>query len=257
MPPKMGPSAPVTSTISGRASRGPVPVAMSGTSPRQGPQRETPSTPISPTSDTLLLRHRLTGTAVQLSWELRTGRGRRTTSTQVHFGQLEVLECLWPRDTSEPEYTEVRTKSRCARRSLQLPADVEAQPDFGLLCPVPGPQLPQQPRFPGLSSALCPPASYTDSPQGVQGNPPHPLAVSRLSASVSTSLLPASASTACARAQPERTSPSGSPRGLGPVQGILCARLPLPWLIWANPGGSPNIGRLLLNKHGHPSQAAC
>lgn len=174
MPPKMGPSAPVTSTISGRASRGPVPVAMSGTSPRQGPQRETPSTPISPTSDTLLLRHRLTGTAVQLSWELRTGRGRRTTSTQVHFGQLEVLECLWPRDTSEPEYTEVRTESRCAQRSLQLPAGLEAQPDFGLLCPVTGPQLPQQPRFPGLSSALCPPASYTDSPPGVQGNPPHP-----------------------------------------------------------------------------------
>ncbi|XP_027973733.1 autophagy-related protein 2 homolog A isoform X1 [Eumetopias jubatus] len=50
---------------------------------------------------------RLTGTAVQLSWELRTGRGRRTTSTQVHFGQLEVLECLWPRDTSEAEYTEI------------------------------------------------------------------------------------------------------------------------------------------------------
>ncbi|XP_077718436.1 autophagy-related protein 2 homolog A isoform X2 [Canis aureus] len=50
---------------------------------------------------------RLTGTAVQLSWELRTGRGRRTTSTQVHFGQLEVLECLWPRGTSEPEYTEI------------------------------------------------------------------------------------------------------------------------------------------------------
>ncbi|XP_039100718.1 autophagy-related protein 2 homolog A isoform X1 [Hyaena hyaena] len=50
---------------------------------------------------------RLTGTAVQLSWELRTGRGRRTTSTQVRFGQLEVLECLWPRGTSEPEYTEI------------------------------------------------------------------------------------------------------------------------------------------------------
>uniref|UniRef100_A0A8C4MG60 Autophagy related 2A n=1 Tax=Equus asinus asinus TaxID=83772 RepID=A0A8C4MG60_EQUAS len=50
---------------------------------------------------------RLTGAAVQLSWELRTGRGRRTTSTEVHFGQLEVLECLWPRDTSEPEYTEI------------------------------------------------------------------------------------------------------------------------------------------------------
>ncbi|XP_058925184.1 autophagy-related protein 2 homolog A isoform X1 [Kogia breviceps] len=50
---------------------------------------------------------RLTGAAVQLSWELRTSRGRRITSTEVHFGQLEVLECLWPRGTSEPEYTEV------------------------------------------------------------------------------------------------------------------------------------------------------
>ncbi|XP_027628218.1 autophagy-related protein 2 homolog A isoform X1 [Tupaia chinensis] len=51
---------------------------------------------------------RLTGTAVQLSWELRAGgRGRRTASTEVHFGQLEVLECLWPSGTSEPEYTEL------------------------------------------------------------------------------------------------------------------------------------------------------
>lgn len=51
---------------------------------------------------------RLTGTAVQLSWELRAGgHGRRTSSTDVHFGQLEVLECLWPRATSEPEYTEI------------------------------------------------------------------------------------------------------------------------------------------------------
>ncbi|XP_067604550.1 autophagy-related protein 2 homolog A isoform X1 [Pseudorca crassidens] len=50
---------------------------------------------------------RLTGAAVQLSWELRTSRGRRVTSTEVHFGQLEVLECLWPRGTPEPEYTEV------------------------------------------------------------------------------------------------------------------------------------------------------
>ncbi|XP_059959297.1 autophagy-related protein 2 homolog A isoform X2 [Mesoplodon densirostris] len=50
---------------------------------------------------------RLTGAAVQLSWELRTSRGRRITSTEVHFGQLEVLECLWPRGTPEPEYTEV------------------------------------------------------------------------------------------------------------------------------------------------------
>uniref|UniRef100_A0A2K6N4D6 Autophagy related 2A n=2 Tax=Rhinopithecus TaxID=542827 RepID=A0A2K6N4D6_RHIBE len=53
---------------------------------------------------------RLTGTAVQLSWELRTGsRGRRTTSMEMRFGQLEVLECLWPRGASEPEYTEILT----------------------------------------------------------------------------------------------------------------------------------------------------
>ncbi|XP_076414065.1 autophagy-related protein 2 homolog A isoform X4 [Peromyscus maniculatus bairdii] len=51
---------------------------------------------------------RLTGTAVQLSWELRAGgHGRRTSSMDMHFGQLEVLECLWPRAASEPEYTEI------------------------------------------------------------------------------------------------------------------------------------------------------
>nr|XP_012633460.1 autophagy-related protein 2 homolog A isoform X2 [Microcebus murinus] len=51
---------------------------------------------------------RLTGTAVQLSWELRTGGRRwRTTSTEMLFGQLEVLECLWPRGSLEPEYTEI------------------------------------------------------------------------------------------------------------------------------------------------------
>ncbi|XP_021007108.1 autophagy-related protein 2 homolog A isoform X2 [Mus caroli] len=51
---------------------------------------------------------RLTGTAVQLSWELRTGgHSRRISSTEVHFGQLEVLECLWPRAATEPEYTEI------------------------------------------------------------------------------------------------------------------------------------------------------
>ncbi|XP_069848263.1 autophagy-related protein 2 homolog A-like isoform X1 [Dipodomys merriami] len=51
---------------------------------------------------------RLTGTAVQLSWELwASSRGRRTTTTELHFGQLEVLECLWPKGSSEPEYTEI------------------------------------------------------------------------------------------------------------------------------------------------------
>lgn len=50
---------------------------------------------------------RLTGAAVQVSWELRSCRGRRTASTDLHFGQLEVLECLWPRGAAEPEYTEI------------------------------------------------------------------------------------------------------------------------------------------------------
>ncbi|XP_010634330.1 autophagy-related protein 2 homolog A isoform X2 [Fukomys damarensis] len=61
---------------------------------------------------------RLTGAAVQLSWELRTGsRGRRVTSTDVHFGQLEVLECLWSQGSSEPEYTEI----------LSFPSNVGSQ----------------------------------------------------------------------------------------------------------------------------------
>ncbi|KAM6157924.1 autophagy-related protein 2 homolog A isoform 1-T1 [Rhynchocyon petersi] len=51
---------------------------------------------------------RLMGTAVQLAWELRAGtKGYRTSSTDVCFGQLEVLECLWPQSALEPEYTEV------------------------------------------------------------------------------------------------------------------------------------------------------
>lgn len=34
---------------------------------------------------------------------------------EMRFGQLEVLECLWPRGTSEPEYTEVRAETECVR----------------------------------------------------------------------------------------------------------------------------------------------
>lgn len=60
-------------------------------------------------------------------------------------------------------------------QGLQVQVGVEAQPDFCLLYPIPDPELPQQPRFPGLSSALCPPVSYTDSTQDVQGNPPPPM----------------------------------------------------------------------------------
>lgn len=57
---------------------------------------------------------------MQLSWELRTGRGRWTTSSEVRFGLLEVLECLWPRGASEPEYTEVRAKDECVQSGLEV-----------------------------------------------------------------------------------------------------------------------------------------
>ncbi|XP_006861146.1 PREDICTED: autophagy-related protein 2 homolog A [Chrysochloris asiatica] len=51
---------------------------------------------------------RFTSTAMQVTWELRTGaKSHRTTNMEVCFGQLEVLESLWPRGASEPEYTEV------------------------------------------------------------------------------------------------------------------------------------------------------
>ncbi|XP_028916332.1 autophagy-related protein 2 homolog A isoform X3 [Ornithorhynchus anatinus] len=51
---------------------------------------------------------RLTGAAVQLNWEQRAGsRGSRTVSSDLRFGQLEVLECLWPEGAADPEYTEI------------------------------------------------------------------------------------------------------------------------------------------------------
>ncbi|XP_074087234.1 autophagy-related protein 2 homolog A isoform X1 [Macrotis lagotis] len=52
---------------------------------------------------------RLTGSAVQLSWEQRGGAGGRgrAFSTDLLFGQLEVLECLWPEGAAEPEYREL------------------------------------------------------------------------------------------------------------------------------------------------------
>ncbi|XP_027712054.1 autophagy-related protein 2 homolog A isoform X1 [Vombatus ursinus] len=52
---------------------------------------------------------RLTGSAVQLNWEQRGGAGGRgrAFSTDLLFGQLEVLECLWPEGAPEPEYMEL------------------------------------------------------------------------------------------------------------------------------------------------------
>ncbi|KAJ8246974.1 hypothetical protein GJAV_G00257360 [Gymnothorax javanicus] len=49
---------------------------------------------------------RLTGSAVQLSYEIRSG-GRRTreVTSDLSFSQLEVLECLW--GSGPPQYTEL------------------------------------------------------------------------------------------------------------------------------------------------------
>lgn len=65
---------------------------------------------------------------MQLSWELRTGRGRWTTSSEVRFGLLEVLECLWPRGASEPEYTEVRAKVGCVQSGPGVGVGAQADP---------------------------------------------------------------------------------------------------------------------------------
>lgn len=165
MLPKMAPSAPETSTTSGHASKGPALAVTSGThhSLRQEPAGELPE-PIAP-PEACILAHRLTGTAVQLSWELRAGgHGRRTSSTDVHFGQLEVLECLWPRATSEPEYTEVRTEEGLGSGASGQPGLVY------LVCPHVDPELPQSLGLPSLLSTLCPPATHTDPAPGAQGN---------------------------------------------------------------------------------------
>lgn len=102
---------------------------------------------------------------MQLSWELRAGgHGRRASSADVHFGQLEVLECLWPRATSEPEYTEVRAQEGLGSGASGQPGLVY------LVCPPVDPELPQSLRLPSLLSTLCPPASHTDLAPGAQGN---------------------------------------------------------------------------------------
>lgn len=153
---------------------------------------------------------------MQLSWELWTGRGRRTTSTQVHFGQLEVLECLWPRDATEPEYTEVRAKSGCVcgrARSLQWGCRLGLT--FASCVPS---QILSFPSSPG-SQASARPCAHLRHTQTLRrmskvSHPsPCPGALgcfpSHLSASARTSLL--APSTPFARVQLEPTSRPGSP----------------------------------------------
>lgn len=120
-----------------------------------------------PTPEACLLAHRLTGTAVQLSWELRTGgHSRRTSSTEVHFGQLEVLECLWPRAASEPEYTEVK-----AEEGPGVPVGVRASLTLFACVSFTDPELPQLLWLRSLSSALRPSAPHTNLSPGAQGKP--------------------------------------------------------------------------------------
>lgn len=58
------------------------------------------------------------------------------TSTEVHFGQLEVLECLWPRGASEPEYAEVRAERQGKRgRAWRRGRACGARPPLHLPCP--------------------------------------------------------------------------------------------------------------------------
>lgn len=83
----------------------------------------------------------------------------------MHFGQLEVLECLWPRAASEPEYTEVRPEGGPGV------GRAPGQPELAyLVCSRVDPELPQSLGLPSLSSTLCPPAPHTDPAPGAQGN---------------------------------------------------------------------------------------
>lgn len=54
----------------------------------------------------LMLFHRVTGAAVQVTCELRSGRrNNRAITSDLSFSRLELLECLW--EDGKPQYTEV------------------------------------------------------------------------------------------------------------------------------------------------------
>lgn len=54
----------------------------------------------------IILSHRVTGAAVQVSCEMRSGRRHsRAVTSDLSFSRLELLECLW--EDGQPQYSEV------------------------------------------------------------------------------------------------------------------------------------------------------
>lgn len=66
--------------------------------------------------------YRVTGAAVQVTCELRSGKhNSRAMKSDLSFSRLELLECLW--EDGNPQYTEVvvtvaLTLGLCSRLSL-------------------------------------------------------------------------------------------------------------------------------------------
>ncbi|KAJ1066060.1 hypothetical protein K5549_013573 [Capra hircus] len=133
---------------------------------------------------------RLTGAAVQLSWGLQTSRGRRVTSTEMHFGQLEVLECLWPGfpNSLRPQASaQPCAHLRHTQTLRRVPKVAPRPPGLGPLavccgcCPPPAspgasgdpcpscPHLPRHTALADLSTATTPPPEL---PAGLLTEPP-------------------------------------------------------------------------------------
>lgn len=60
----------------------------------------------------VVLSSRVTGAAVQVACEMRSGgRRSRAMSSDLSFSRLEMLECLW--QDGQPEYSEVKSLFFC------------------------------------------------------------------------------------------------------------------------------------------------
>lgn len=60
----------------------------------------------------VVLSHRVTGAAVQVACEMRSGRRHsRAVTSDLSFSRLELLECLW--EDGKPQYSEVENLCRC------------------------------------------------------------------------------------------------------------------------------------------------
>lgn len=64
----------------------------------------------------VVLSPRVTGAAVQVACEMRSGRRHsRAVTSDLSFSRLELLECLW--DDGKPQYSEVKNLFLCLCRS--------------------------------------------------------------------------------------------------------------------------------------------